>query len=83
LNKRFLSHVPPAYANSPYSIDGIAAAATPDVARLRDKRVFFNGVFRADYSLAIVNRHLARALLAAGVDLTTAVAVVKAVGGKN
>jgi hypothetical protein len=70
LNKRFLSHAPPAYANSPYSIDGIAAAATPDVARLRDKRVFFDGVFRADYSLAIVNRRLARSLLAAGVDLT-------------
>lgn len=70
MNKRFLSHVPPAYANSPYSIDGMAAAATPDVTRLRDKRVFFDGVFRADYSLAIVNRRLARALLAAGVDLT-------------
>jgi glycosyltransferase involved in cell wall biosynthesis len=70
LNKRFLANSPPANAKSPYSIDEIAAAVTPDVARLRDKRVFFDGVFRADYSLAIANRHLARALLAAGVDLT-------------
>jgi glycosyltransferase involved in cell wall biosynthesis len=33
------------------------------------KRVFFDGVFKGDYSLAIVNRLLAKALVEAGVDL--------------
>lgn len=34
------------------------------------RRVFFDGVFKGDYSLAIVNRELAAALIEAGVDLS-------------
>ena len=41
-----------------------------DEGRLAGRRVFFDGVFKGDYSLALVNRNLARALLKNGVDLT-------------
>jgi glycosyltransferase involved in cell wall biosynthesis len=32
--------------------------------------IFFDGVFKGDYSLAIVNRYLARALIGSGLDVT-------------
>jgi len=53
---------------SPYHIDKIASAVTAD--DLKCKKFFFDGVFKGDYSLAIVNRYLARALLAKGLDVT-------------
>ena len=41
-----------------------------DLARsLSGKTVFFDGVFKGDYSLAIVNRNLASALISAGIDV--------------
>ncbi len=54
---------------SPYTIDlddkNLKSASTA----FAGKRVFFDGVFKGDYSLAIVNRLLAKALVEAGVDL--------------
>jgi len=38
--------------------------------RLRGKTIFFDGVFKGDYSLAIVNRLLASALLESGLRVT-------------
>jgi len=50
---------------SPYSLDrSLGWLSGP-----AKQRVFFDGVFKGDYSLAIVNRHLARALLRKNVDL--------------
>lgn len=52
---------------SPYELD-----LAPDnnvTAPLRGK-IFYDGVFKGDYSLAIVNRQLARALIDEGADLT-------------
>jgi glycosyltransferase involved in cell wall biosynthesis len=51
---------------SPYALD----RRSVDPNALRRQRIFFDGVLKGDYSLAIVNRFLARALLAAGFDLT-------------
>ncbi|WP_204314096.1 hypothetical protein, partial [Klebsiella aerogenes] len=39
------------------------------LARFAGKRIFFDGVFKGDYSLAIVNRFLAQALIASGVEI--------------
>ncbi|MEM6973284.1 MAG: glycosyltransferase [Pseudomonadota bacterium] len=54
---------------SPYALDRARGSDDP-LAALKGKRVFFDGVFLGDYSLAIVNRQLARALLAAGIDVS-------------
>lgn len=56
--------------NSPYPLDfSEKPLASSDWARLQKSTIFFDGVFKGDYSLAIVNRYLARALLQAGLDL--------------
>lgn len=51
---------------SPYTLDRIPV----DFDVLRGQRIFLDGVLKGDYSLAIVNRFLARALLSAGFDVT-------------
>ncbi|MEM9783032.1 MAG: glycosyltransferase [Pseudomonadota bacterium] len=53
---------------SPYPLDHAPGPEDP-YAGLRGTRILFDGVLKGDYSLAIVNRQLARALLQAGVDL--------------
>ncbi len=54
---------------SPFALD---AAALPAAAlrALQGQTVFFDGVFKGDYSLAVVNRHLVRALLRQGLRVT-------------
>lgn len=52
---------------SPYELDLVAEKGGK--APFRGK-VFYDGVFKGDYSLAIVNRQLAKALLDEGADLT-------------
>jgi glycosyltransferase involved in cell wall biosynthesis len=56
---------------SPYALDKLApseVSAALDI--FHGKKIFFDGVFKGDYSLAIVNRQLALSLIEAGVDLT-------------
>src|SRR5882672_7581864 len=54
---------------SPYALDAEGGADRASVEDVRGETIFFDGVFKGDYSLAIVNRYLARALIGAGVDL--------------
>ncbi|MEP7456739.1 glycosyltransferase [Phyllobacterium sp. SB3] len=54
---------------SPYTIDLDEKNLKLSREAFSGKRVFFDGVFKGDYSLAIVNRLLAKALVEAGVDL--------------
>ncbi|WP_271022566.1 glycosyltransferase [Rhizobium sp. RCAM05973] len=54
---------------SPYSLDVGHIDERSLIKRFVDKTVFFDGVFKGDYSLAIVNRHLAQAFLDLGVKL--------------
>ena len=54
---------------SPYAIDFDEKFTRGIRETFSGKRVFFDGVFKGDYSLAIVNRLLARALVKAGIDL--------------
>ncbi|MFT4115574.1 glycosyltransferase family 4 protein [Bradyrhizobium sp.] len=54
---------------SPYPIDLEMAAGTRKIDGARPS-VYFDGVFKGDYSLAVVNRYLARALVKLGVDLS-------------
>jgi glycosyltransferase involved in cell wall biosynthesis len=54
-------------AQSPYELDATPFEASPD---LKSASIFFEGVLKGDYSLAIVNRFLARHLIKAGLDLT-------------
>lgn len=53
---------------SPFPIDRVTVA---DEAfdNLRKKTILIDGVFKGDYSLAIVNRQVARALIAAGLNV--------------
>lgn len=69
--KRRWSLFSPAEPTSPYPLDleTAAADAARALADLRGRTVLLDGVLKGDYSLAIVNRHLARALIRAGVDL--------------
>jgi glycosyltransferase involved in cell wall biosynthesis len=53
--------------HSPYGLDSNRKQSNAPLAGLR---VFFDGVFRGDYSLAIVNRNLARHLAKSGLNLT-------------
>jgi glycosyltransferase involved in cell wall biosynthesis len=57
---------------SPYELDsqGSPLHFSRMLARLQQSRVFFDGVFKGDYSLAIVNRYLARGLIREGVNLS-------------
>jgi len=55
---------------SPYALDAERGEAAAEVLRLSGRRVLFDGVFKGDYSLAVVNRNLARALMKNGVELT-------------
>ena len=55
---------------SPYPLDTEPPADRGTDPSLRGRTVFFDGVFKGDYSLAVVNRQLARALIDDGVDLT-------------
>ena len=61
--------------NSPYFLDGFLLKSKFGKAIGKDPlfncQVLFDGVFKGDYSLSIVNRQLARALLSSGlrVDL--------------
>ena len=55
---------------SPYPLDTEPPADRGADPSLRGRTVFFDGVFKGDYSLAVVNRQLARALIDDGVDLT-------------
>lgn len=54
---------------SPYSLDAARIDERSLVEKFAGKTVFFDGVFKGDYSLAIVNRHLAQALIDLGVNL--------------
>jgi glycosyltransferase involved in cell wall biosynthesis len=55
---------------SPYALDASGAVDAHTVlTRLRRRTLFFDGVLKGDYSLAIVNRYFARCLLEAGVEL--------------
>jgi len=54
---------------SPYSLDADIDDMRDLLARFAGKRIFFDGVFKGDYSLAIVNRFLAQALIASGVEI--------------
>ncbi len=51
---------------SPYALD---AKSLPDF-NMASSTVFFDGVFKGDYSLAIVNRYLARSLIRQGIDIS-------------
>ncbi|MFD9896898.1 glycosyltransferase family 4 protein [Mesorhizobium sp. NPDC059025] len=55
---------------SPYSLDICQIDENSLIKMFCGKTVFFDGVFKGNYSLAIVNRHLANALIDIGVDLT-------------
>jgi len=55
---------------SPYSLDAARIDERSLIEKFSGKTVFFDGVFKGDYSLAIVNRHLAQALIDLGVNLT-------------
>lgn len=48
---------------SPYTLDRLKDGFTKNGSMYKDYRVLFDGVFKGDYSLAIVNRQLARALI--------------------
>lgn len=56
-------------AVSPYALDFDEKNLKLSREAFSGKRVFFDGVFKGDYSLAIVNRLLAKALVEAGIDL--------------
>lgn len=56
-------------AVSPYTLDFDEKNLKLSREAFSGKRVFFDGVFKGDYSLAIVNRLLAKALVEAGIDL--------------
>ncbi len=55
---------------SPYSIDAEILSDPRAADRVGTQRIFFDGVFKGDYSLAIVNRSLADALIRGGANLT-------------
>lgn len=55
---------------SPYALDASGIDEKSLIEKFAGKTVFYDGVFKGDYSLAIVNRHLARALIDLGVNLT-------------
>ena len=57
-------------AVSPYPLDAGRIDERSLIERFAGKTVFYDGVFKGDYSLAIVNRHLAQALIDLGVNLT-------------
>lgn len=54
---------------SPYALDAQNADGGAAISWLRSKSIFFDGVLKGDYSLAVVNRHLTRALLKAGLEV--------------
>src|SRR5271157_240974 len=54
---------------SPYPLDSRREKLETGVDELAGRTVFFDGVFKGDYSLAIVNRHIARALSNIGIKL--------------
>ncbi|QND50594.1 glycosyltransferase (plasmid) [Phyllobacterium sp. 628] len=54
---------------SPYTLDENMTDLKVLLGKFAGKRVFFDGVFKGDYSLAIVNRFLAQALIATGIDI--------------
>ncbi|CAN7635394.1 glycosyltransferase [Rhizobium rhizogenes] len=56
-------------AVSPYSLDAGGIEEKLLVEKFAGKTVFYDGVFKGDYSLAIVNRNFARALIDLGVNL--------------
>ncbi|AGB74786.1 MULTISPECIES: glycosyltransferase family 4 protein [Rhizobium] len=56
-------------AVSPYLLDADRIDERSLIGKFAGKTVFFDGVFKGDYSLAIVNRHLAQALIDLGVNL--------------
>jgi hypothetical protein len=55
---------------SPYPLDRTADLTRAEFAALRRRTIFFDGVFKGSYSLAIVNRYLARELLKLGLKVT-------------
>ncbi|MBP1843471.1 glycosyltransferase involved in cell wall biosynthesis [Rhizobium petrolearium] len=54
---------------SPYTLDAGDIDEKLLVEKFSGKTIFFDGVFKGDYSLAIVNRHLAQALIALGMNV--------------
>ncbi|MFB9948288.1 glycosyltransferase family 4 protein [Rhizobium puerariae] len=54
---------------SPFTLDAGDIDEKLLIKRFSGKTIFFDGVFKGDYSLAIVNRHLAQALIALGTNL--------------
>jgi glycosyltransferase involved in cell wall biosynthesis len=55
---------------SPYTLDTEASGKAETSNAVAGQTVFYDGVFKGDYSLAIVNRYLASALIDAGIELT-------------
>lgn len=55
---------------SPYLLDETPQLTAAELRALAGKSIFFDGVFIGNYSLAIVNRHLTRALLRAGLKVS-------------
>jgi len=54
---------------SPYALDRLPDLGPQEWAWLKGQRIFFDGVLKGDYSLAIVNRYLLRAMLQAGLNV--------------
>jgi glycosyltransferase involved in cell wall biosynthesis len=54
----------------PYTLERLRTFINPAARSLRGARIFFDGQMIGDYSLAIVNRLLIRALLVRGLDIT-------------
>ncbi len=55
---------------SPYTLDENKYDFRSLLGKFAGKRIFFDGVFKGDYSLAIVNRLLAQALIATGIEIS-------------
>lgn len=54
---------------SPYALEAGYIDEKSLIEKFSGKTIFFDGVFKGDYSLAIVNRYLARALIELGMNL--------------
>jgi glycosyltransferase involved in cell wall biosynthesis len=55
---------------SPYALDRSPPLTAGELGELRGKSIFVDGVFKGDYSLAIVNRFLVRSLIRAGLKVS-------------
>ena len=62
--------LPPWAPKSPYRLDNLASTLGVQPKLPKGTSILFDGVFKGDYSLAIVNRQLARALIDRGINLS-------------